>query len=975
MLKKIILVLWAISLPCLLSAQNEVNSDNPGSTYTPRLNPISPTSYEFIKYGDIPISEYSGVANISIPIYNIKANGLDIPISLSYHSAGIRVAEEASWVGLGWNINYAGGITQIVNGMDDFGTYKSRFKIDASIFDTPEIPNGAFDNCSTIFVPTDEFSVNESQSIPYQYLNGYQDSEPDIFKFSFLQWTGEFLLDWESGNYVCLTDKNIQINPLNNINGRPGAFLIKVPEGHTFRFELKEETQIDRQSTIITENPDARNNPTGPDMNGEISSRNYKLTLITTNQKESIEFDYILSDEVVNLPSVNVSREFNENQVPVTQDALDLVRKNFPGSIEYTNYVVTGQKLAYLSEIRSKRAVIKFNSSTNRTDLNNARRLDSISIRTPDNDEYAKFNFKYDYFNGHADGTNIDNHLQYLNLLKSDQELTQRLKLLSVQRVGEPEHSFDYDNTALPKKTSLATDYWGFYNGFDANSSLFPNLYRFGLNYNTGQFNNKSADLDYAKAASLSAINYPTGGKTVFNYELNYFDNYFAPSFDQSSNFNPGSTFHLAVNDNNEPNDDSFEVVRLPQNGGHFSGQYAISGPCSALDYDADNVWIKIIKIKEEIAQVWDQQPWQIGSIVQDPSTYEWEQKYFFASGEMSASNFSRFEDIEFTENSPGLLVFWAGLADGCGQQNSAGEAGFAALDLDYTLFGEGSSDQTDLSVGSNGAGLRVESVVDYIDQNNSKALKTLYEYEGGKLMSPLIFLDQYDTKAEYVYSYIPPNNSQSVCMSPEWYGTTTRLTTSSIIPYSTSASGSYVGYDKVSKIRMNTNNDLMDNGKIVTEFINNPDEGAINGIGQGIFTSVPLTKSYPINGLIKSTTAYDKFGNVINRSENSWVSSSNLCFYGMKSKWKEQKWRGYNCVSIYNQHYTLGFYPIRQIESLQLSQTNYQYDGTEVLSTSTGYVYNGKNEVASRTYVDSEGDSYETHYYYPYDIDGFFMT
>src|SRR5690554_53112 len=83
---------------------------------------ISPQAYEFTKYGDVPVNTYTGVPNISVPLYEIEAAGLNIPISLSYHSNGIKVSEEASWVGLGWTLNAGGSIVQVVKGFDDFNS-------------------------------------------------------------------------------------------------------------------------------------------------------------------------------------------------------------------------------------------------------------------------------------------------------------------------------------------------------------------------------------------------------------------------------------------------------------------------------------------------------------------------------------------------------------------------------------------------------------------------------------------------------------------------------------------------------------------------------------------------------------------------------------------------------------------------------------------------------------------------------------
>src|SRR5580698_7637476 len=65
----------------------------------------SPTAASLGKYGDFPVSYNTGLPQISIPIYTVKAGSLSLPISLSYHASGLKVQEEASWVGAGWSLN------------------------------------------------------------------------------------------------------------------------------------------------------------------------------------------------------------------------------------------------------------------------------------------------------------------------------------------------------------------------------------------------------------------------------------------------------------------------------------------------------------------------------------------------------------------------------------------------------------------------------------------------------------------------------------------------------------------------------------------------------------------------------------------------------------------------------------------------------------------------------------------------------
>jgi hypothetical protein len=55
--------------------------------------PASPDAAALGKYGSIPVGPYTGVPNISIPLYTIRSGDLTLPVSLSYHSSGSQVEE------------------------------------------------------------------------------------------------------------------------------------------------------------------------------------------------------------------------------------------------------------------------------------------------------------------------------------------------------------------------------------------------------------------------------------------------------------------------------------------------------------------------------------------------------------------------------------------------------------------------------------------------------------------------------------------------------------------------------------------------------------------------------------------------------------------------------------------------------------------------------------------------------------------
>ena len=82
-----------------------------------------PSQEEFASFEPIGTTEmvdlYSGDFNYNIPLLSVPGPNGGYPINLAYHS-GIGMDQEASWVGLGWNVN-VGAINRSLRGLpDDF---------------------------------------------------------------------------------------------------------------------------------------------------------------------------------------------------------------------------------------------------------------------------------------------------------------------------------------------------------------------------------------------------------------------------------------------------------------------------------------------------------------------------------------------------------------------------------------------------------------------------------------------------------------------------------------------------------------------------------------------------------------------------------------------------------------------------------------------------------------------------------------
>jgi hypothetical protein len=76
--KKLVPILIAILITNPLPAQNGISITIP-----------SPNASSLGLYGELPVSYFTGIPEISIPLYEVKGTKIELPIKLSYHASGM----------------------------------------------------------------------------------------------------------------------------------------------------------------------------------------------------------------------------------------------------------------------------------------------------------------------------------------------------------------------------------------------------------------------------------------------------------------------------------------------------------------------------------------------------------------------------------------------------------------------------------------------------------------------------------------------------------------------------------------------------------------------------------------------------------------------------------------------------------------------------------------------------------------------
>lgn len=454
--------------------------------------PPSPTMTEFQKYGSYPVSKHTGVPNISIPIYTISLKGVELPINLSYHASGIKVDQQASWVGLGWNLNAGGAITRTVRGSAD--------ETQNGFIDYPYYEEGEFDAAA------DYYKTEEM-------MKGIIDTEPDVFNYNFLGYSGRFTFNSSDVR----TNATISLIPHNDLKITPifsGAnltgFIVITPEGIKAEFgdyETSEEYRGEGNlgSTIIR------------------ASSTWHLKKLTTPFNREITFEYKLvpgynpsSPGGVNVP--NFTRTSSINYF----DPCQPYQYRIEGSNSNSGINYYGVKR--VTKINFPEGYISFQSSSgNRIDDpdNESLRLDEIEIYSKVNgvsNLKKKYNLNYDYF-GSVDS----------NAPNPEYQVRQKLTTITEEGLGgliKNPYVFDYKEGGaqndLPPRFSSSQDYWGYYNG-KSNSTLVP---RFAITTSSGSTvylgdANREADPNFSQAGMLEKITFPTQGFTKFTFENN----------------------------------------------------------------------------------------------------------------------------------------------------------------------------------------------------------------------------------------------------------------------------------------------------------------------------------------------------------------------------------------------------------------------------------------------------------------------
>lgn len=923
-----------------------------------KIVPVNPNVASLFKSTITPVNEYSGLANVSIPLYTVTEGNISVPISLSYNNSGIQVSEESGIVGLGWALNIGGAITRMVNGNEDFDTSSVGYLKHDKQYPDPYIYPGAdgyFDPDQHGFVDPDsqcKFLVNGNltsfdQTVYSYYYQDY-DFMPDVFYYNFNGYSGSFVLD-SNGNAVLMEKEGLKILvDTSSGSSQSVKFTITTEDGTIYEFNKTEFTNFSGSGLGIP---------------GYTSS--WYLSKITDISGNHIDFIYENKGNIVPLRSFTQNFEIDS----CTDCATSSPEARFK---EYAG-PYTSIEGVYLSEIHFSNGKVKLNYSGDnvRTDLKGYY-LNSLQVVDNTNKTIKQHDFNYTYFgnaaNGNSKSLSQGDYSQSIYSLSSESHLNLRLRLDSVTEDSIKTHSFEYYpgyNNYVPNKTTLDQDYWGFYNGANNTRSFIPSV-----NPNISGFNgssfvaaNKVPSEAHAKLFSLAKITYPTKGSTVFEYQTNTFAEIELKTITTRD-------WVTAKADETTP--------------------YSVSVPFTPATFP--------FRIEASfLLQGWNSSMSSSKPYVDFPNTFHLRLKksdgtdlkyYYFPSNEGN----QKWNNVQ-----GGSYAGYVYPAEEFGTQQNPTSGNQFTLeayfnDRDGLLFGiatiKASWNATHENISSyysKGGGLRVKSISDY-DSNGSLKMKRAFNYHYQSTVDGQVVQKSYGKlktskpRYERVHLFTYTGTTNSSTRNPVIVGSSNSINTFS------KDAGSYVGYDQVETVYESGN---IDNGKQIKKFYNikdNLDTFSYPRLkGQDDYYHFPTLKA-PHNGLNYLTQNYKREGNtysLVSEIENSYsingFSASNFDLhvlyqnsdYIIGAKKENFSLLGNNYIGCSYFQFQLHPYYSNLIQQTAIKETLYGTNGQNPVVNEQRFYYDNamhfqKTRIESNNSV---GKVLETKIYYPDDI------
>lgn len=470
-----------------------------------RVDIPSPQTYDFIRYGNIPVSQYTGSLNLTVPIYKYSDNDFSFGVDINYNSAGFKPNKRSSAVGLDWYINAGGSITRSIEGLPDDVVDQELTCSGCGVVTTSGYyalaKQKAFLNRS---LTTSDFTFIPDIKIRYNSKN--YETSPDMFNFNFMGYSGKFFFDI-NGEIHVIADGNFRVDLT--------KFAAQKCNAATHESEL-----VDSEITIT-------------DSKGYVYTFGGAKKYLEYSVGLDLDHDYGLAPKITswNLRKVKAPngrelifeyRNFNNPSGTTIDPQHYLFNAGNWFNLSYNESTGnatgprsgryhTATKTSYLEKITIDKTTVNFAYIENDYTFFNTSDLGSIGL----NQRFNQKNLKLDGIQVKYDTQTIKEFtFKYQNYYN-------RVFLTDVEeKFGNP-YKFTYkQNLSLPNPLINNVDYWGFWNGGADTGELQLPTYNFSQSGDVLYTSNIKEPNSYSNTAVLTSVTYPTKGTSDFEYEL-----------------------------------------------------------------------------------------------------------------------------------------------------------------------------------------------------------------------------------------------------------------------------------------------------------------------------------------------------------------------------------------------------------------------------------------------------------------------
>lgn len=241
---RLLVMVCGLSIGIGSYAQNDMY--DPASVPTPNQSSLG-------LFGTIPVSHYTGTADVSIPLYGTSQSGVELNICLCYSTAGLLINQLPGWTGHNWTLMAGGAITRKINGRpDEINLSGTKAGLDlytwyeTSKYRTPVVnKDRKAESYTNYFTNAVNQKVNLNGLVDLAKLDDY-DSAADIFFFNFMGISGKFFFGGD-GNWKVVCDRNIDVRfDVNDANN----YLEPFQQYYACKDDRFQETWIKQPKTI-----------------------------------------------------------------------------------------------------------------------------------------------------------------------------------------------------------------------------------------------------------------------------------------------------------------------------------------------------------------------------------------------------------------------------------------------------------------------------------------------------------------------------------------------------------------------------------------------------------------------------------------------------------------------------------------------------------------------------------------------------